>query len=123
MKKLLALLLAALMLAGVACAETSLLGGWTCTASPEMTEEAQAAFEKAFATQVGVDYTPVALLGTQLVSGTNYCILCSATVVAPDAQPAYKLVYLYQSLSGEVEILNIADLDLAALATPAEVQP
>ncbi len=123
MKKLLALLLAALMLTGIACAETSLVGGWTFTAAPEMTEEAQAAFEKAFATEVGVVYTPVALLGTQLVSGLNYCILCSATVVAPDAQPTYKLVYLYQNLSGDVEILNIADLDLAALASPAEVQP
>jgi hypothetical protein len=54
-----------------------------------LTEEAQSAFDKAMEGLVGVNYTPLALLGTQLVSGTNYSFLCEAAVVYPDAQPYY----------------------------------
>ena len=39
--------------------------------------------------------------------------MCSATVVYPGAQPAYKLVYIYQDLAGNAEITAIADFELA----------
>lgn len=63
-------------------------------------------------------YEPVAYLGIQVVAGMNHCYLCRATVVYPDAQPSWKLVYVYEPLEGVAEITRIADLDLAALATP-----
>ena len=63
-------------------------------------------------------YEPVAYLGSQVVAGMNHAYLCRATVVYPDAQPAWKLVYVYEPLEGVAEITRIADLDLAALATP-----
>lgn len=91
---------------------TELVGGWSVTSSPEITQEAQGAFDKAMEGLLGVDYTPVALLGTQVVAGTNYCILCQATVVSPEAQPYYTLVYIYEALDGSAEVLTVTDLEL-----------
>ena len=116
MKKIAALFLAIALLTGVACAEQlPLAGGWTPSASPEMTEKLEALFAKGLEKLVGVSYVPVAYLGSQVVAGTNHCFLAQATVIYPDAQPAYALVYLYEKLDGEVEILSITDFDFGAL--------
>ena len=96
-------------------AETNLsdepvMGGWTEPESPEMTEEAQAAFEKAMEKLLGVNYVPVALVENQVVSGMNYCILCESTVVYPGAETSYALVYIYQDTEGNAEITEIISL-------------
>ena len=62
----------------------------------------------------GCVYKPIALLGTQIVAGTNYCFLCETTVVAPDAQPSYALVYVFDGLSGEHEILRVQEIEFSA---------
>ena len=85
-------------------------GGWAVNESPEMTDELSAVFAKALEQLVGVNYVPVACLGTQVVAGTNYCFLAQATVVYPDAQPRFVLVYIYEDLSGNAEIMNFADM-------------
>ncbi len=97
-------------------------GGWEIpvTEANALTEEAQSAFDKATEQLMGVNYTPVALLATQVVAGTNYCILCQATAVVPDAKPYWTLLYLYADLEGNVEILNIYDLYIGRHAFPAE---
>ena len=119
MKKWMILVLAGLMLLSLAaCGQKETpeaVGGWKLTEDAECTEEALAAFEKAMDGFVGVDYVPLALLGTQLVSGTNYCLLCEATVVYPGAQPYYTLVYIYADLQGKAEITNIVSLDLGTI--------
>lgn len=127
MRKLTALVLAILMLCALtACgqqkAAAPAVGSWTLTDSAELSDEAQAAFEKGTEGLLGVSYTPIALLGTQLVSGTNYCILCEATVVYPDAKPYYALVYLYKNTQGEVEVRNIVALDLGKIAETGEIE-
>ncbi|MBR5109861.1 MAG: hypothetical protein IK099_06665 [Clostridia bacterium] len=117
MKKVFALLLAALLLfASAGCAEP-LAGGWTPSVSPEITEELRAVFEKGMEGLVGVHYVPVAYLGSQVAAGTNHCFLAQATVVYPDAQPSYVLIFLYENLQGQVERMNIADFDFGALCT------
>lgn len=118
MKKLIAVLAALLMLVSAATAEDGLLsGGWTPSADPAVTEELQAVFDKGIESLVGVGYTPVAYLGSQVVAGTNHVFLCQTTVVYPGAQPYYTIVYLYEDLQGNVTILNIAELDVGALCT------
>ena len=64
---------------------------------------------------VGVDYVPVAYLGSQVVAGTNHAILCQATVVVPDAEPFYAIVYLYEDLQGNDSVLDIEEFDFGAL--------
>ena len=93
-------------------------GAWQTTADTVLTPERLVPLEDALTGLVGVAYEPVAYLGIQVVAGMNHCYLCRATVVYPDAQPSWKLVYVYEPLEGVAEITRIADLDLAALATP-----
>jgi hypothetical protein len=125
MKKNFALMLAALLLVsslmmGSALAENAslgLMGGWTPAENPTVTEDVRALFDQAMEGLLGVDYVPVAYLGSQVVAGTNHAILCQATVVYPGAQPAWKIVFLYEDLTGHAEFLSIADFDFGSLCT------
>ncbi len=123
MKKILCCLIALMMLmTGFAFADDeqlggAVLGGWTVTSEEEMTldEETLAVFEQAFDGFVGSKVTPVALLGTQVVSGTNYCFLCHTQTVTLEPVEGFCLVYIYQSLEGETQVLAMVDLDIAAM--------
>ena len=115
MKKLIAVLFAVMMMvtAVAAVAEAPLAGGWTPSADPAVTDEIKAIVDQALEGLVGVNYTPVAFLGSQVVAGTN----CQATVVVPDAVPSYVIIYIYRDLEGNASVLNIADFDIGALCT------
>lgn len=117
MKKVFAILVALMLMISMtaALAEAPVMGGWTPSADPAVTEEVKAVFDKGMEKLLGVSYVPVAFLGTQVVAGTNYCFLAQATVIYPDAQPTYVMVYLYQDLQGNVSVLHIANLDIGAL--------
>ncbi len=115
MKKTLCVVIAIMLIAFAAFAEAPIMGGWTASESYEITEENNALFEKGTEKLLGVEYAPVAYLGSQVVAGTNHCFLAQAKVVVPDAQPSYKLVFLYEKLDGSVEVLSIADFDFGAL--------
>ena len=115
MKKILCIVFALLLISAAAFAEGLTTGGWKPADSPAITEENKALFEKGTEKLLGVDYTPVAFLGSQIVAGTNYCFLAQAKSVIPDAQPSFKLVFLYEKLDGTVEVLSIVDFDFGAL--------
>ncbi len=119
MKKLLVLSLSLLLICTCAFSE-SLTGGWIPSASPEITEEAKSLFDKGLEDLLGVSYVPVAYLGSQLVSGHNHAFLVQATLIYPDAAPYYAVIYLYEDLSGNVSILNIAPFDIGSLCTYGE---
>ena len=87
-----------------------LTGGWTQPDTPEITEKAGTAFEKAMEGFTGVNYVPVALLSTQLVAGMNYRYICESTAVLPGAEMTYALVTVYQDLEGNAEITEIIRL-------------
>ena len=120
MRKLMGLIMA-LMIIGSVCtgvtAEGRITGGWQAATDPAVTEELEGIFEKGLAGLLGVNYVPVAYLGSQVVAGTNHAFLCQATVVVPDADPGWVIIYLYEDLEGNVSILNIADFDIGALCT------
>ena len=99
-----------------------LAGGWQSVPheAAELPEDAQAAFDKALDGLVGAQYTPVALLSTQVVAGMNYCILCQITPVAPDAAPTWALVYIYADLQGNAEIMNVYELYIDRHSTPVD---
>ena len=75
------------------------------TIAPEegtLPEGAKAAFDEAVADLDGVAYKPLACIGTQAVSGTNYLILTSATATTPDAKPELKVLKIYKGNNGEL---------------------
>lgn len=88
-------------------------GGWEVNSSEtaiDKNAEAKAAFEKALNGLVSADYVPLALLGTQVAAGTNYCIICKMTPVVPDAESTYELVYVYEDLDGNAEITGSSEI-------------
>ena len=99
--------------------DVPLAGGWGANegdTSMEANPEAQAALEKALEGLAGASYEPIACLGTQLVAGTNYCLLCRITPVVPDPTSHFALVYVYQAFDGAAEILDVQDLTLGIQA-------
>ena len=86
---------------------SDLPGGWSQADSPEVTDELRTQLEQSFESMLGADYKPLALLGTQVVAGMNYCVLCEQTVVYPGAESEYVFVYLYVDLDGNPQITDI----------------
>ena len=97
-------------------------GGWESIQheAVELPQDAQAAFDKAVEGLVGAEYVPVALMSTQVVAGTNYCILCQIAPVVPNAAPTWALVYIYADLDGNAEITNVYELYIDRHSTPAD---
>ena len=89
-------------------------GGWSHSASSEVTGELRKVFDKAFEGFTGSNVTPIAYLGSQVVAGMNHCFLCQSTFAYPGAEPHYALVYIYESLDGSAELMNVADLDIGS---------
>lgn len=111
MKKIIAAAVLAGIILTMPVLAGQLMGGWQATTDTAIDEDAQAAFDAAMEGLLGVEYEPIDLLATQVVAGTNYCFLCRATVVVPDAVPGYAFVYVYKDLSGKAEILDIQDIE------------
>ena len=84
-------------------------GGWSEPESPAVPEEALQALTKACETLTGMEYTPVALLATQVVAGMNYRLLCEAKATVPDAETKYVIVTVYADLQGNAEITDTAE--------------
>ena len=55
-------------------------------------------------------YNPVALLGTQVVAGTNYAVLSKASEINQGSK--WVIIYLYQDLEGNATVLSVTDLPL-----------
>ncbi len=89
-------------------ADSEIVGGWAVITEEKgsIPENAQAAFTKAVEAYVGVDYTPVALLATQVVSGTNYRLLCAGTPVVPNGVTELYVVDVYEDTSGNSQITD-----------------
>ena len=95
------------------------LGGWTLSDNAaSIPEDAQKALENAAYT--GMSFEPIALLGTQIVAGTNYQILCKGTTATEEPETKLVVVMVYADLEGNSSISNVADFDLGTLET-AEV--
>ena len=151
MKKMLIVLLAGLlMLTAVACkaneapkeavkneepqetaqeeimANEPLAGGWTPAEDfGDITAERRAIFDKGMEALLGVDYAPLAYLGSQVVAGTNHVFLVKGTMVVPAQPVSYALAYFYEDLQGNVKLMNVADLPIVpqadgTLALPEE---
>ena len=115
MNKLVSALLSLVLVLSLSAAlasEGMMTGGWEIVPAEGavLPDEAVAALEKALEKMDGASYVPVTLMATQIVAGTNYCILCQVTPVVPDAKPAWALVYVYADLEGNAEIMNVYEL-------------
>ena len=73
--------------------------------------DAMNAFEAAFPKVYNyTHYEPIALLGTQVVSGTNYLYLCKSTWTDYQENVSFVLLQIYQDLSGKSQVVGSAIL-------------
>lgn len=93
------------------------VGGWE-VANPDNSvlepEDAQQAFNKAREAYVGVELNPIATLGTQVVAGTNYLVLCTGAPVTEHPKNELYVATVYSDLEGGAQMTNVAPLNLLA---------
>ena len=91
-------------------------GGWTTISSGvngTLDEKTQTVFDNVTSTLTGFTYKPIALLGTQVVAGTNYAVLCYGSA-SYDNKPEYiYLITIYEDLNGNQEITSHAYVDIS----------
>lgn len=97
MKRTIALLMALLMLLCSMSAFAEMAGGWVIPEDTALEGEAFDAFYAAVGE--GSELYPEALLGTQVVAGVNYAVLCAAP-------QGFEIVYVYHSVSGEDQVVR-----------------
>ena len=85
-------------------------GGWVGTESINIPEEVQSAFAQVTSGITDISYESVGLLSTQIVAGTNYCLLCRTRVPGSEQAPRYCLMYIYVDLNGEASLLKVEDI-------------
>ncbi len=95
--------------------DITIVGGYETATSPEITDEVQTICEKGLESMLGANYTPIALLATQVVSGTNYRVLLAVTPVVSDeteATETYSIATFYEDLDGNVEVTSIPESNI-----------
>lgn len=102
--------------------EEMIVGGWSVS-SMEITDAHKELFKKAQETLTGAVYTPIALLGTQVVAGKNYRFLCykEASVSELNAEPVYAIVVIYEDLKNNASITEIKDSEVPAPVSGKDV--
>lgn len=81
-------------------------GGWREVNSLTLDKETKAAFDTAVKYTEYEKYSPIALLGQQVVSGMNYQILVR-TNQSNEKTPKYLILQIYQPLSNTAEITEV----------------
>lgn len=92
----------------------NLAGGWSLpedTAAAALPDNVQAAFDKATAGMTGVGYHPLAYLGSQVVAGCNYAVLCNAISLTAEPQSALAVITIYADLEGGAQITSVSGFD------------
>lgn len=124
-KKVLSILLALACLlavsAGFAEEEAApSVGRWTpneVLLTQILTKDAKDAFELAMKSYNGLPMDPAVLLGTQLVSGTNYAYLAKVKLLPKNAASGWYIVTVYQDLKGNAAVTSAAEINPADLKT------
>lgn len=91
-------------------------GGWTAVEAAgqkTLPEDVQKALTTATEGLSGVGYEPLASLGSQVVAGVNYAVLCKSTTVTENPLSALAVVTVHADLNGGAEVLSVANFDIA----------
>ena len=102
--------------------ETAKVGGWeACEGYTQMlSEDDEKRFEKAVEGLVGVGYTPITVIATQLVSGTNYAYLAQGTTVTANPKKSFYILKIYEDLKGEVDLSSAMEIETDYILTADE---
>lgn len=105
-----------------------LSGGWYVPDSDvtaDIPEEVQEAYNEATAT---VDWewsevAPLAYIGNQIVSGTNFALLCRGDYNSDEKASELMVIVVYEGIDGNSEISNIHRIDITSLTEQSTKKP
>ena len=92
-------------------------GDWTVADAPGVDlqpADAQKAFDAASADYAGVRLSPVATLGTQVVSGINYLAICIGAPVTANPANQIFVATIYAAPDGSSSFSDVSQLDLVS---------
>lgn len=92
----------------------AVLGGWNLDEIKgcNLPQKAQSAFTSVMGDLVGADYEPICYLGSQIVNGTNYRILCIKTPVIPNGEKSIVKVIVNDAADGTARLVSISRVAL-----------
>ena len=94
-------------------------GKWTINkkAGTYVTKAQKKLFKKATAGMAGVSYTPVFVMSTQIVEGTNYAYFCKAKTATSKPVTSWKVVIVNKSLSGKAKVVTVNNFNYKKVST------
>ncbi|MBQ7220760.1 MAG: hypothetical protein IJS28_07260 [Synergistaceae bacterium] len=90
------------------------LGGWNIDEMKgcNLPQKAESAFTAVTGGMTGAEYQPVLYVGSQLVNGTNYCILAVQTLVTATASKRLVKMVIHETLDGTATLVSIRGVAL-----------
>ena len=88
----------------------AILGGWNIDEmkSVNLPQKAQSAFTAVTGGLVGAEYMPVLYVGSQVVNGTNYCILAIQTLVTQNPEKRLVKMIINVSANGSASLVSVS---------------
>ena len=88
------------------------LGSWDISEIKgcNLPQKAQSAFTAVTGELVGADYQPVLYVGSQLVNGTNYCILAIQTIITAEPKKNLVKVIVNVSTNGVASLVSVSGI-------------
>ncbi len=91
-----------------------IVGGWNLdeVKGCNLPQKVQSAFTAVTGDMTGADYEPIAYLGSQIVNGINYRILCKRRLVIPNSEPSLVKMIIHEETDGSVSLVSVSGLAL-----------
>ncbi len=92
----------------------AVLGGWDISElkSCKLPQKVASAWAAVTGEIVGVEYEPVLYVGSQVVNGTNYCLLALQTLVTVNSPKKLVKMVLHVDLDGNARLGTVRGLSL-----------
>ena len=90
------------------------LGSWNIDdlKGVNLPQKAQSAFTAVTGGLTGADYQPVLYVSSQLVNGTNYCILAVQKLVVPKGEARLVKMIINVALDGAASLVSVSGIEL-----------
>ena len=90
------------------------LGGWNIDEMKgvNLPQKVQSAFTLVTSELAGADYEPVLLVGSQVVNGTNYCILAVQTLTTANPEKHLVKMIINIAVNGSAKLKSVSRIEL-----------
>ena len=92
----------------------AVLGGWNIDEmkSVNLPQKAQSAFTAVTGGLVGAEYMTVLYVGSQVVNGTNYCILAVQTIITGNPEKRLVKMIINVSSNGTTSLVSVSGVSI-----------